>query len=65
MVAKAVGVLLLCTGLLAGMLLAANAAYGVLPPLARLPIVGAIGALFYASALYLGFVIARLPLRLR
>lgn len=63
--AKAAAMLVLCTGLLAGMLLAANQAYASLAPLYRLPIIGAIGAVFYASVVYLAFRAAGLPTRLR
>ena len=64
-VGKASAMIAVCTAMLAGMLYAANAAYGSLAPLIRLPIIAAIGALFYASILYLAFVLARLPVRLK
>lgn len=43
----------------------ANWAYGVLGPLPRLIAIGAIGAVFYFSAVWLGFLLFRLPLNLR
>lgn len=65
MLAKAASWLALCTALLAGMLLATNWAYGILAPLARLPVIGIVGAVFYASTVYLAFRFSGLPVRLR
>jgi len=50
---------------LGAVMLLSNWAYGVLGPLPRLVAIGAIGAVFYFSAVWLGFLLFRLPLNLR
>jgi putative peptidoglycan lipid II flippase len=50
---------------LVGVMLATDRAYGLLGPMPRLAAIAGIGALFYLSAVYLGFRLLRLPFRLR
>lgn len=64
-VGRAALALAVSASLLAGMLVAADRAYASFTPLARLPIIAVIGAIFYAGAVALTFTIAKLPLRLR
>ncbi|WP_284178627.1 murein biosynthesis integral membrane protein MurJ [Rhabdaerophilum sp. SD176] len=64
-VGRAALALAVCAVLLAGMLVAADRAYASFTPLARLPVIAVIGAIFYASAVALAFVVAKVPLRLR
>jgi putative peptidoglycan lipid II flippase len=63
--ALSLGVMAASTVLLGFLMVLANRAYGALTPIPRVAVIGTIGAIFYFSAVYLGFRLFGLPLNLR